>query len=92
MHYNIVCLPRSQINWGSQGRQILGWKWFWVVAVKVTAMAFELIYSCVYLEGQDNVVFILYFWAQNVQHRVQHTEETQQVFMGWKITHKVTNI
>lgn len=75
-----------------RGARYWGGSDFGVVVVKVdyfismTVMAFELTCSCVYLEGKDNVVFILYFWAQNVQHRVQHTEETQQGFMGCMIT------
>lgn len=36
--------------------------------------------------GKDNVVFILGFWIHNVQHWVQHTEETQQGFVGRMIT------
>lgn len=32
--------------------------------------------------GKDYVIFILFFGLQNAQHRIQHSGETQQGFMG----------
>lgn len=36
----------------------------------IASTVLELICFYIYLEGKDYVVFILYFWVQNVHHRI----------------------